>query len=110
MSKSIRVRILNRDYSLQVDRRNEQRVRKMAQYVDTRIRQFQQDHPDQSDITGPVIVALGIAEELFAEREEWTAAENDRNADIGELIASLDAVLVSGGSSTLSRKGRGGPG
>ena len=98
MSQSIRVRILNRDYSLEVDRHNEQRVRSIARYVDTKIRQFQRDHPDQSDITGPVIVALGIAEELFAEREGRIAAETDRNADIGELIASLDAVLVSGGS------------
>ena len=94
MSQSIRVRILNRDYSLQVDRQNEQRVRSIARYVDTRIRQFQRDHPDQSDITGPVIVALSIAEELFAEREGRTAAETDLHTDIGQLIASLDAVLA----------------
>ena len=98
MSQSIRVRILNRDYSLQVDRQNEQRVRSIARYVDTKIRQFQRDHPDQSDITGLVIVALSIAEELFAEREGRTTAETDRNADIGELIASLDAVLAPDGS------------
>ena len=98
MSQSIRVRILNRDYSLQVDRQNEQRVRSIARYVDTKIRQFQRDHPDQSDITGPVIVALSIAEELFAEREGRIAAETDLHTDIGELIASLDAVLTPDGS------------
>ena len=98
MSQSIRVRILNRDYSLEVDRHNEQRVRSIARYVDTKIRQFQRDHPDQSDITGPVIVALGIAEELFAEREGRTAAETDLHTDIAQLIASLDAVLAPDGS------------
>lgn len=96
MLQSIRVRILNRDYSLQVDKQDEQRVRNIARYVDTKIRQFQRDYPDQSDITGPVIVALGIAEELFAEREKRTEAETDLHADIDELVASLDAVLVSG--------------
>ena len=94
MPQSIRVRILNRDYSLQVDKQDEQRVRGIARYVDTKIRQFQRDHPDQSDITGPVIVALAIAEELFAEREKRTVAETDLHTDIEELIASLDAVLV----------------
>ena len=96
--QSIRVRILNRDYSLQVERQDEQRVRSIARYVDTKIRQFQRDHPDQADITGPVIVALGIAEELFAEREKKTDAETDLHADIGQLIASLDAVLGPGES------------
>ena len=99
MSQSIRVRILNRDYSLQVKKQDEQRVRSIARYVDTKIRQFQRDHPDQSDITGPVIVALGIAEELFAEREKQTTVETDLHTDIGQLIASLDAVLAPGESS-----------
>ena len=99
MSQSIRVRILNRDYSLQVEKQDEQRIRSIARYVDTKIRQFQRDHPDQSDITGPVIVALGIAEELFAEREKRTDAETDLLTDIGKLVDSLDAVLGPGGSS-----------
>lgn len=98
MPQSIRVRILNRDYSLQVERKDEQRVRSIARYVDTKIRQFQRDHPDQADITGPVIVALSIAEKLFAEREKQIDAETDLHADIGQLIASLDTVLGDGGS------------
>ena len=98
MSQSIRVRILNRDYSLQVEKQDEQRVRSIARYVDTKIRQFQRDHPDQSDITGPVIVALGIAEQLFAEREKQIDAQTDFDADIEQIIASLDAVLGDGKS------------
>ena len=93
MPQSIRVRILNRDYSLEVTQGNEQRVREIVRYVDTKIRKFQRDHPDQSDITAPVIVALGLAEELFTEREKQTAAEAALQADIGRLIASLEEVL-----------------
>ncbi len=103
MSQSIRVRILNRDYSLQVDKQNEQRVRSIARYVDTKVRQFQRDHPDQPDITGPVIVALGIAEELFAEREKRTTTETDLHTDIGQLIASLDAALAPGESAPAGK-------
>ncbi len=93
MPQSIRVRILNRDYSLEVTQENERRVREIVRYVDTKIRKFQRDHPDQSDITAPVIVALGIAEELFAERDERTAAETGLQAEIEQLIASLDEAL-----------------
>ena len=96
MPQSIRVRILNRDYSLEVTKGNEQRVREIVGYVDTRIRKFQRDHPDQSDITAPVIVALAIAEELFAERAQRTEAETELHADIGDLMASLDEALAAG--------------
>lgn len=96
MPQSIRVRILNRDYSLEITRGNEQRVREIVRYVDTKIRKFQRDHPDQPDITAPVIVALDIAEKLYAEREQQTETETGLEKDIGRLIASLDAVLPAG--------------
>lgn len=96
---SIRVRILNRDYSLEVTQGNEQRLREIVRFVDTKIRKFQRDHPDQSDITAPVMVALHVADELYAEREKKTGAEADLQEDIGELIGSLNAVLATGESS-----------
>lgn len=69
MEKSIRVRILGRDYPLRVQEKAEAATREMAAYVDAQMRAFKTAHPEQSDLVTAVVTALALAEELYSARE-----------------------------------------
>lgn len=68
--RSIRVRILDRDYPLKVAEADEAYTIHLAKYIDGRLKQIRQGIPHQPDLTHAVIGALELAEELFAARAE----------------------------------------
>ncbi len=100
MANSIRVRILNRDFSLLVKQKDEERTREMASYVDSRIKEFRRTHPEQPEITAVIIAALAITEDLFNERDERDAAEHFIAAEIRDMTASLNAALAVNGKNS----------
>lgn len=94
MEKSIRIRILNRDYPLIVgDADDEALTRRMAAYVNEKMQAFKKEHPEQSELTAAVITALALAEELFTlrEREDETLVELDHT--LNDLADRLEAAL-----------------
>ena len=60
MEKSIRVRILGRDYPLLVKEQDEALTREMAAYIDGKMQAFKKAHPDQSDLVMAVMTAQGL--------------------------------------------------
>lgn len=93
MEKSIRIRILGRDYPLRVRDGEEALTRDIAAYVNTKMEAFRDAHPEQSDLTTAVITALAIAEELYATWENEDQAQADLDAKLGALSDTLDAAL-----------------
>ncbi len=94
MERSIRIRILNRDYPLIVgDEEDELMTRRMAAYVNEKIESFRKAHPEQPELTAAVITALALAEELFALREEGNDALGELNTSLDELADKLAAAL-----------------
>ena len=91
MQKSIKVRILDRDYPLLVEVEDEVTMRNLAGQVDSRMRAFKTMHPDQPDLVAAVVIALGIAEELTAARE----TSNVLLAALDREVALLDRELAS---------------
>lgn len=93
VEKPIRVKILGRDYALRVRAEDEAVTRRIAAYVDERMRMFQQAHPQQPEVTTAVIAALSIAEELFTAHDQHdraaAALENELNALDLRLAAAL---------------------
>ena len=90
MEKSIRVRILNREYPLRVQEHDEGPTRQMAAYVDARMRAFKQAHPDQPEVVAAVMVALAFAEELQSSRDahdHLLAALDTLDADLAQALA-----------------------
>jgi cell division protein ZapA len=67
--KSIRVHILGREYALRVREEDEAHTRRMAAFVNARMEQFKDAHPEQSELTTAVITALTLSEELHLMRE-----------------------------------------
>jgi cell division protein ZapA len=94
MDKSIRVRILGRDYPLRVRDGDETLTRDIAAYVNDKMEAFRQAHPEQSDLTTAVITALAIAEELYATWEDEDHARVDLAEQLDALSDTLDAALT----------------
>lgn len=97
MANSIRVRILNREYSLIVDKEDEERTRKMAAYVDAKMKEFRRAHPEQPEVTAAVITALAVAEDLFDERQERGELERFIGEQFGEMATTLSEALAVNG-------------
>ena len=111
MPRSIRVRILSREYPLVVqDEAAEAVARDVAAYVDSKMRAFREAHPEQSEMTTAVVTALTIAEELYATWEREDTQGRSLDATLLELARTLGDALpespdVADMSDTPSRNG-----
>ena len=91
MDRSIRVRILGRDYPLRVRRpEDEAAMRQMAAAVDERMQAFKKQYPEQPDLVAAVVTALALAEELSLLRD---ATEADAAA-LDDALSALDRRLA----------------
>ncbi|MFQ5568647.1 MAG: cell division protein ZapA [Rhodothermales bacterium] len=96
MEKSIRVRILDRDYPLRVREEDEAFTRDVAAYVDAKMQAFKQAHPDQSDLITAVITALSLAEELYTTWDREHVALYTLEHELGALERQLEKALSNG--------------
>jgi len=92
-TKSINVEILGRRYGLRVREEDEAFTRNVADFVDTRMKEFKETHPEQAELTTAVITALAIAEELHEEREEMENGQTALNEELDHLSRRLETVL-----------------
>lgn len=95
MEKSIRVRILNREYPLRVQEHDEGPTRNMAATVDARMRAFKQEHPDQPEVVAAVMVALSFAEELQSTRDVYDhllTALDTLDADLAQALTPANST------------------
>ena len=96
--RSIRVRVLDKDYPLRVAPADEAYTQRVATFVDERMRRIQRGIPAQPDLTHAVIGALQLAEELFAARAELDRLQTRAEMETDQMAARLDEVL--GGAPT----------
>ena len=98
MEKSIRVRILGRDYPLLVREQDETLTREMAAYIDAKMQAFKKAHPEQSDLVTAVVTALALTEELFNISEKNNQAMHTLDHELGVLDRALAEALANGES------------
>lgn len=91
--KSIRVTLLGRELGLRVRAEDEDHTRKLAQYVDRRMREFQRAHPEQAELTTAMITSMALAEELYDLRAEHEDAKQTLDAELDALADELSEVL-----------------
>ncbi len=96
MEKSVRVKILGREYGLRVQENDEQLTQEIADYLDGKMRLFRDAHPEQQDLTTAVIAGLAVTEELFTHHNRLNSEWDDFDRQLDELSARLDEVLSSG--------------
>ncbi len=90
--RSIRVEILSREYPLRVLPEDEPFARKIAAFVDARMRAIREVITDKSDLTVAVLTALALAEELHLLQQEQHSMERK----VRELLHFLDDLLQEG--------------
>ncbi|MGI9175914.1 MAG: cell division protein ZapA [Rhodothermales bacterium] len=93
MEKSIRVRVLSRDFALRVREEDEAATRTFADHVDSKMRTFKEAHPEQPELTVAIVTALALAEELYAARDAQEQLEYIDNR-LGEELTSLEQRLA----------------
>lgn len=90
VERSIKVRILDRDFPLRVGEEDSESTRQIAAYLNDRIEAFRRAHPEQPELTSAIIAALAVTEELFQLRERHlTTGEN-----IEDEVRSLNKMLA----------------
>ncbi len=96
MEKSIRVRILSREYPLIVREEDEALAHEMAAHVETKMRAFKKSHPEQPDLVAAVVAALALAEELYSTWEQGERALRNLDSELGALDRRLAEALSDG--------------
>lgn len=66
---SVEVQILGQSYSVKTDQ-DAEHIKKIAQYVDGKLREIYSTAPNVNQTKASIMVALGIADELFKLRIE----------------------------------------
>ncbi len=92
-TKSIRVHVLGREYALRVQEEDEAFTREVASFVNARMEQFRDAHPEQAELTTAVITSLALAEELHTLREEKVNGAEALNEELDRLADRLGSVL-----------------
>ncbi len=95
MEKSVRVKILGREYGLRVQEDDEELTQEIASYLDSKMRMFRDSHPEQQDITTAVIAGLAVTEELFTNQNRVSVDKEQIERQIDDLSDFLDNVLYS---------------
>ena len=93
VERSIKVRILNRDYPLRVVDEDSEATLEMAAYLNTRIEAFRKTHPDQPELTSAVIAALSITEELLTLRDKHIRTSEYVEDELQEMNEVLRGAL-----------------
>ena len=92
-TKSIRVHILGREYALRVHEDDEAFTREMASFVNARMEQFRDAHPEQAELTTAVITALALAEELHTAKEDQADGTEALNDELDRLADQLGQAV-----------------
>ena len=93
MDRSIRVRLLDREYPLRVRAENEERTREIALAVDARMQAIRKRIPTEPDLTIAVMAAMAIAEELETAKAARTTDSKETVSEIESMLEALAAVV-----------------
>ena len=93
MDKSIRIRILDREYPLRVKAEEEERALTVAGRVEERMQAIRRRLPAEPDLTVAVMAAMAIADDLYATQAAEVASHEAALDEIDALIESLSSVV-----------------
>jgi cell division protein ZapA len=89
MKKVIRVEILGREYAVKSDE-GEERVKKIAQYVNQKIKDISESTQTVSTMNAAILAAMNIANEYFQILEEKKNYRQDFESKAEHLISLID--------------------
>ncbi len=93
MDKSIRVRILDREYPLKVSVENETRTLEIAEAVDARMQAIRKQIPAEPDLTVAIMAALAYGEELASVNASSESQSSETVTQIDSMLLALSTVV-----------------
>ncbi|TVR14076.1 MAG: cell division protein ZapA [Balneolaceae bacterium] len=93
MMQSIKVMILGKQIPLRVRETEVENTRKIAAYVDEKLRLFRNKHSSQPDSTIMLLACLSIAEELFELRSEREQTLNKESIILDEVNREISKLI-----------------
>lgn len=91
--KSIKVTILGKQYPLKVEDSEEEAMRRIADYVDEKFRQYKKELKKQPDTTVMTLASLSVAEELFEERRRNRELSQQEEKTMQDVNKSLEKFV-----------------
>ena len=91
--KSIKVNILGKQYPLKVEESEEDTMKRIAQFVDDKFRDYKKELNKQPDTTVMTLAALSIAEELFEERKRNRELNQQEDETLQKVNKSLENFI-----------------
>lgn len=88
----MRIEILGREYNVRSDE-GEDRVKKIAEYVDQKIKEITADTKTLSTINVAILAALNIADDYFRAVEDQNHLTRTVKNKSGQLIAMIDSKI-----------------
>jgi cell division protein ZapA len=88
----VRVEILGREYNVRSDE-GEERVRKIAEYVDQKIKEITEGAKTISTINVAILAALNIADDYFRAVEDQNLLSRTVKNKSVQLIAMIDSKI-----------------
>jgi cell division protein ZapA len=89
MKNLVRVEILGREYVVKSDE-GEERVKKIAAYVNQKIKEISEGTQTVSTLNAAILTALNIANDYFQVMEEKKTYRQDYESKAEHLIAMID--------------------
>ena len=93
MDKSIRVKILDREYPLRVNVENEARTREIAEAVDARMHAIRKHIPTEPDLTIAIMTALAYGEELASISAASESQSSETLTQIDSMLRALSTIV-----------------
>ena len=93
MDKSIRIKILDREYPLRVSADKEGRTREIAAAVDARMQAIRQQIPTEPDLTVAIMAALAYGEELASVSASNESHSKETLTEIDSMLRTLSTVV-----------------
>jgi len=89
MKNLVRIEILGREYTIKSDE-GEERVKKIAEYVNQKIKEISGGTQTASTMNAAILAALNIANDYFQILEERKTAREDLDTKTERLIARIN--------------------
>lgn len=85
-TKLIKLNILGRDYPLRVEAEDEMHIVQIGRELDERMKLFRAHYPNEPEITGAMMLAIQLADELALLRRQVESRQDALNGTLHDLV------------------------
>lgn len=85
-TKLIKLNILGRDYPLRVEEQDEQHIVQIGRELDERMKLFRAHYPNEPEITGAMMLAIQLADELALLRRDVAISQEALDGSLHDLV------------------------